>query len=205
MRRLGIYFVLLAAAIGLWWLLREPPAADTRRAIVPRERPAPTAAPAANAPSLPPTSSPPGAGAAPSRPATPAAVPIAASAPVGVVVAAAPEAMPASTRPRIEAPPVAFEEVRADLARVRNSLRDFRTIYGENPVGTNAEIMRALNGENSRQARLAPEGMSLNGNGELVDQWGTPIFFHQLSKDQMEIISAGPDRIMGTNDDILVR
>ena len=84
-------------------------------------------------------------------------------------------------------------------------LRDYRTIAGENPVGSNAEITKALMGDNPKQARLVPEGMTVNGGGELVDRWGTPYFFHQLSKDDMEIRSAGPDRKMWTADDIIAR
>ena len=92
------------------------------------------------------------------------------------------------------------------LDRVRLMFRDFRTVAGENPVGTNAEIMRTLMGDNARQATLGPpEGQSLNAEGELVDRWGTPLFFHQLSKTVMEIRSAGPDRTMGTDDDIVTR
>lgn len=83
---------------------------------------------------------------------------------------------------------------------------DYHTLTGENPVGTNAEIMMTLTGKNERQAILGPpEGLSLNGKGELIDDWGTPYFFHQLSRDVMEIHSAGPDKIMGTADDIVVR
>ena len=65
-------------------------------------------------------------------------------------------------------------------------------------MGTNAEIMKAIMGGNPKGAQLGPpEGQTLNGNGELIDRWGTPYFFHQLSKDLMEIRSAGPDRRMG--------
>lgn len=92
------------------------------------------------------------------------------------------------------------------MDKVKLMLRDFHNIMGENPVGTNAEIMRALLGGNPKQATLGPpEGMTLNGNGELVDQWNTPYFFHQLSKDVMEIRSAGPDRKMYTPDDVVLR
>jgi hypothetical protein len=45
----------------------------------------------------------------------------------------------------------------------------------------------------------------MNSNGELMDRWGTPIFFHALSKDQMEIRSAGPDRVMWTADDVILK
>lgn len=83
-------------------------------------------------------------------------------------------------------------------------LRDYRTLTSENPVGTNAEIMQAIMGGNPKGARLGPpEGQSLDDKGELIDRWGTPYFFHQLGKDQMEIRSAGPDRRMGTEDDLI--
>jgi hypothetical protein len=100
-------------------------------------------------------------------------------------------------------PPAAeAEAVQTDLDRVRYMLRDYRSIAGENPVGTNAEIMKALMGVKKKGAQLGPpEGQQLNGEGELVDRWGTPYFFHQLSKSDMEIRSAGPDRVMWTADD----
>ncbi len=47
--------------------------------------------------------------------------------------------------------------------------------------------------------------MRINAGGELVYSWGTPFFFHQLSATQMEIRSAGPDRVMWTADDLVVR
>jgi hypothetical protein len=47
--------------------------------------------------------------------------------------------------------------------------------------------------------------MKLNDKGELVDRWGTPYFFHQLSRDHMEIRSAGPDKVMWTQDDPIIR
>ena len=61
-------------------------------------------------------------------------------------------------------------------------------------------------GGNKKGAMLGPpEGMSVNSAGELVDRWGTPVFFHALARDQMEIRSAGPDRKMWTSDDIVTR
>ena len=86
------------------------------------------------------------------------------------------------------------------------SLRDFRTAFGENPIGSNAEITSALTGNNLKQIRLpVPPGSSVNADGEMCDRWGTPYFFHQLSAKQMEIHSAGPDRMMGTGDDLVVK
>ena len=96
-------------------------------------------------------------------------------------------------------------EAARDLEHVDVMLRDFRTVVGENPVGTNAEIMRAIDGANVKQLKLgAPAGHQLSPSGELVDRWGTPYFFHQLSGTQMEIRSAGPDRTLWTRDDVSI-
>ena len=97
-------------------------------------------------------------------------------------------------------------QAQIDLDKVSLMFRDYRTRMGENPTGTNAEIMKAVMGGNPVQARLGPpEGQQLNGDGELVDRWGTPYFFHQMSKTDMEIRSAGPDRKMWTADDVVGR
>ncbi len=91
-----------------------------------------------------------------------------------------------------------------DLDKISLMFRDYRTITGENPVGTNAEIMKSIMGGNPKGAMLGPpEGQTLNENGELLDRWGTPYFFHQLTKDLMEIHSAGPDRKLGSDDDVV--
>jgi len=82
--------------------------------------------------------------------------------------------------------------------------RDFRTLMGSNPVGTNAEIMQAVSGDNPKKARLGPpEGQEINGRGELLDVWGTAYFFHQKSATDMDIHSAGPDKAFGTTDDMI--
>ena len=95
-------------------------------------------------------------------------------------------------------------EAANDLDAVRRMFGDFRTRMGGNPVGTNAEIMKALMGNNPAQMRLGPpEGQRISANGELLDRWGTPYFFHQLSKDSMEIRSAGPDAQLWTADDLV--
>ncbi len=93
------------------------------------------------------------------------------------------------------------------LSNMRVTINQYRSMFGENPVGTNAEITKALNGDNPKQARFIKEelGLRVNGSGELVDYWGTPFFFHQLSGTEMEIHSAGPDKVMWTADDLVTR
>jgi hypothetical protein len=97
------------------------------------------------------------------------------------------------------------QEAMIEIDKISLMIRDYRTIAGENPVGTNAEIMAAVMGNNPKQAKLGPpEGMKLNEKGELIDRWGTPYFFHQISRDHMEIRSAGPDKILWTEDDPVI-
>lgn len=92
------------------------------------------------------------------------------------------------------------------LANMRTSIRQFASTFGENPVGTNPEITSALQGDNPKHINfLKPDGNRVNAKGELVDTWGTPYFFHQISGHEMEIRSAGPDRVMYTGDDLVTR
>lgn len=105
-----------------------------------------------------------------------------------------------------EPPPPSDPQAAGELDKVRSMLRDYRTLYHENPVGTNAEIMQAVMGGNPKQARLGPpEGQTLSSGGELMDRWGTPYFFHQLSSELMEIRSAGPDKTLWTSDDVVTK
>jgi len=96
-------------------------------------------------------------------------------------------------------------EAAADLQRISRLLRDYRTLAGDNPIGSNAEIVQALAGDNLKHAKILPDELPRNSNGELVDRWGTPYFFHQLSRNSMEIRSAGSDRRMWTSDDVFTR
>jgi hypothetical protein len=62
-----------------------------------------------------------------------------------------------------------------------------------------------LTGRNSLGLQVIPRGhRAINHRGELVDRWGTPFFFHQLSGNVMEIRSAGPDMKMHTEDDAVL-
>lgn len=102
--------------------------------------------------------------------------------------------------------PPAMEPVTV-LGNMRIAIHQYGSRFGGNPVGTNPEITKALNGENPREVRFINEdsGLRINARGELVDYWGTPFFFHQLSGSEMEIRSAGPDRVMWTADDLVTK
>jgi hypothetical protein len=100
-------------------------------------------------------------------------------------------------------------EVRPETAlqNVRRAVRQYGEMFGGNPVGTNPEITTQLSGDNPKHINfLSPQpGVSINARGELVDAWGTPYFFHQISGSDMEIHSAGPDKVMWTSDDLVAK
>lgn len=94
--------------------------------------------------------------------------------------------------------------IREDLEIVGEIFANYREAFHEVPVGTNAEITAALAGDNSRgHAPLAADSSAINENGELVDRWDTPFFFHQMSANSIEVRSAGPDRNLYTADDVV--
>ncbi len=88
---------------------------------------------------------------------------------------------------------------------VEQLFADYRYAYKENPVGSeNAEITQQLLGKNPKRiVFIDPRCAALRGN-QLVDQWGTPFFFHALSGQHMQVRSAGPDRQLWTADDVFV-
>jgi hypothetical protein len=92
------------------------------------------------------------------------------------------------------------------LENMSHVFHQYNQMFGGNPVGTNPEITSQLSGNNPRHINFldSTDGMRVNEKGELVDPWGTPYFFHQLSGTDMEIHSAGPDKIMWTSDDLVV-
>lgn len=93
------------------------------------------------------------------------------------------------------------------LDNMRVLIHNYGAEFGENPVGNNAEITAALKGKNPRQINFIRDGAGLrvNDRGELVDAYGTPFFFHQLSGKVMEIRSAGEDRTLWTFDDLVTK
>lgn len=100
--------------------------------------------------------------------------------------------------------PQEVQAVRDAIDNLEFVFRDFANALGGNPVGTNAEITAALRGDNLKQLKLdLPAGSTVSPAGELCDPWGTPWFFHQLSRTKMEIRSAGRDKELYTEDDFV--
>ena len=96
--------------------------------------------------------------------------------------------------------------VEEDLTWMSRLLENVRILVkGENPLplGSNEELAAALQGKNARhEIFVRASHQSLNSKGQIVDRWGTPLFFHAQSADRIEIRSAGPDRLLWTADDV---
>lgn len=77
--------------------------------------------------------------------------------------------------------------------------------FRELPLADNADFVNFLSGNNShRVAWLRPGHPALNANGELLDRWGEPVFFHRESSSRTSLRSAGPDRRLWTEDDVVL-
>lgn len=81
----------------------------------------------------------------------------------------------------------------------------YRESFGSFPSGEgNAQFMHALQGANPSQLPIFPQNHPrLNSAGEILDFWGNPFFFHQISSDHIEIRSSGPDGEIFTADDLI--
>ena len=71
------------------------------------------------------------------------------------------------------------------------------------PMSVNEDWAAAFRGLNPAHERFLPDThLALNPQGQLVDRWQTPLFFHPLGEHRFEIRSAGPDKKMWTADDL---
>ena len=93
-----------------------------------------------------------------------------------------------------------------DLNHVYHVLDVFQLLLkidGGLPLGSNEEIVAALTGDNpNRMVFLSADHPAIDAQGRLVDRWRSPLFFHAVSRDRIEVRSAGPDGEMWTGDDI---
>ncbi|WP_156344994.1 hypothetical protein [Verrucomicrobium spinosum] len=78
----------------------------------------------------------------------------------------------------------------------------YRRACGGTPCGHNELIVSSILGSNEKNVQLLPSDSPAIQRGELVDEWGTPYWFHTLTDRYIEVRSAGPDRELFTSDDI---
>ena len=95
-----------------------------------------------------------------------------------------------------------------DLEMVKDAVDAFvRSIKipGALPTGSNRELVAALAGENAHRIRfIDPASPFINADGELLDRWQVPLFFHFVEADDVGVRSAGRDRVLWTADDVMM-
>ena len=95
-----------------------------------------------------------------------------------------------------------------DLEMVKDAVDAFvRSIKipGALPTGSNRELVAALAGENPHRIRFIDSASPfINGDGELLDRWQVPLFFHFVEANDVGVRSAGPDRVLWTADDVVL-
>ncbi|HMP73919.1 MAG TPA: type II secretion system protein GspG, partial [Kiritimatiellia bacterium] len=91
-------------------------------------------------------------------------------------------------------------------ALVLELLQTFRRTTGHFPTAEdNPGLIRQLQHPRGTTPPLLPlHHPRIDHHGALLDPWGTPYFFHHLSRNRLEIRSAGPDREFHTDDDLLL-
>ena len=82
------------------------------------------------------------------------------------------------------------------------ALHSYKDTYGTYPKGSsNCEIINYLNGGNSKKLLFIDINNKLDKNGDYIDEWETPLKF-EFKDNKILIISAGPNREFGDEDDI---
>lgn len=72
------------------------------------------------------------------------------------------------------------------------------------PLPDNAAFTAFLQGRNPhRMAWIRPGHPAVSAQGELLDRWDSPLFFHRESSRRTGLRSAGPDRTLWTDDDVV--
>lgn len=81
-----------------------------------------------------------------------------------------------------------------DVENLFVALQKYKEVVGSYPIGGNAEVAKALQGKNPKNAIIiVGRRNELNDKGEFVDPWGTPLRIY-FSDSGVLIRSAGPNR-----------
>lgn len=92
---------------------------------------------------------------------------------------------------RVNARTTKFNE---DVDNLFYALQQYKERVGSWPIGNNAEIAKALMGNNPKNLIiLVGRKQNLNSKGEFVDPWDTPLRIY-FSGDQILVRSAGPNK-----------
>jgi hypothetical protein len=92
---------------------------------------------------------------------------------------------------RVNARTAKFNE---DVENLFNGLQKYKERVGAYPVGGNAEVVKAMQGNNPKNVIvIVGHNTEVNEKGEFVDPWATPLRIY-FSDNGVLIRSAGPNR-----------
>jgi len=93
-----------------------------------------------------------------------------------------------------------------DLTLMSHLMENFALLLksaANRPLSANEDWAEALRGQNAAHERFLPDQhIAFNESGQIVDRWGTPLFFHALGGGRYQLHSAGPDKKLWTDDDL---
>lgn len=85
-------------------------------------------------------------------------------------------------------------KLNVDVENLFIGLQQFKEYVGSYPAGNNAEIVKAMMGQNPKNLIiLVGRKSDMNSKGEIVDPWGTPLRIY-FSPNGILVRSAGPNR-----------
>ena len=75
--------------------------------------------------------------------------------------------------------------------------------HARHPMSVNEDVVEALLGKNpAKEVFLGKDHPAINDRGQLIDRYGSALFFHAVGAGHFEIRSAGPDKALWTEDDL---
>jgi hypothetical protein len=100
--------------------------------------------------------------------------------------------------------PENVSRARFDESQLGAGMEEYKSIFGDYPIGENVSVVRALARDNPKKLLLLNLGVnSTNKNGEFIDPWKTPYKIVFNGTNCFTIFSAGPNQSFGDQDDII--
>jgi len=95
-----------------------------------------------------------------------------------------------------------------DLRKIHRVVTGYFSVVKDssrNPIGGNADLAAALQGENpNREVLVRKTNPVFSSESLLIDRWGTPLVVHPEAWRQLTLRSAGPDKTPYTDDDLVL-
>jgi len=95
-----------------------------------------------------------------------------------------------------------------DLRKLQRVITGYHSVIKDVsrfPIGGNADLTAALTGQNANREVFISAGNPIIRDGLLTDRWGSPLIVHPEAWRQLELRSAGPDRVPYNDDDLILR